>query len=78
MKAIAFRSRIEPDGTIQIPKRVRKSVTGKQVRVVLLWPETSLHPLTARQRIFYQVVDMIEIYLVDAGENLESARRLVF
>lgn len=40
MKAIAFRSKVKPDGTITIPKRVRGSVKGEEVRVVLLWPES--------------------------------------
>ena len=38
MKAIAFRSKVKPDGTIIVPKRVRRSVKGEEVRVVLLWP----------------------------------------
>ena len=40
MKAIAFRSKVKSDGTIVVPKKVRSSVEGEQVRVVLLWPES--------------------------------------
>ncbi len=40
MKAIAFRSKVKPDGTIIVPKKVRGSVKGEEVRVVLLWPES--------------------------------------
>ena len=40
MKAIAFRSKVKPDGTIVVPKKVRRSVKGEEVRVVLLWPES--------------------------------------
>jgi hypothetical protein len=40
MKAVAFRSKVKPDGTIIVPKRLRRSVKGEEVRVVLLWPES--------------------------------------
>jgi len=40
MKAIAFRSKVKLDGTIIVPKKVRSSVKGEEVRVVLLWPES--------------------------------------
>ena len=40
MKAIAFRSKVKSDGTIVVPKKVRSSVGGEKVRVVLLWPES--------------------------------------
>ncbi len=40
MKAIAFRSKVKPDGTIVVPKRLRRSVKGGEVRVVLLWSES--------------------------------------
>ncbi len=40
MKAIAFRSKVKPDGTIVVPKRLRRSVQDGEVRVVLLWPES--------------------------------------
>ena len=40
MKAIAFRSKVKPGGTIIVPKKVRSSVEGEKVRVVLLWPES--------------------------------------
>lgn len=40
MKAIAFRSKVKSDGTIVVPKKVRSSVEGEQLRVVLLWPES--------------------------------------
>jgi bifunctional DNA-binding transcriptional regulator/antitoxin component of YhaV-PrlF toxin-antitoxin module len=40
MKAIAFRSKVKLDGTIIVPKKVRRSVKGEEVRVVLLWPES--------------------------------------
>ena len=40
MKAIAFRSKVKPDGTIKVPKRMRRSIKGEEVRVVLLWPES--------------------------------------
>jgi len=40
MKAIAFRSKVKPDGTIIVPKRLRRSVQDGEVRVVLLWPES--------------------------------------
>ena len=40
MKAIAFRSKVKPDGTIIVPKRLRRSVKSGEVRVVLLWPES--------------------------------------
>ena len=40
MKAVAFRSRVHPDGTILLPKKVRRSVKGGEVRVILLWPES--------------------------------------
>lgn len=40
MKAIAFRTKVKPDGTIVVPKKVRRSVKSEDVRVVLLWPES--------------------------------------
>ncbi len=40
MKAIAFRSKVKPDGTIVVPKRLRRSVQDGEVRVVLLWHES--------------------------------------
>ena len=40
MKAVAFRSKVHPDGTILLPKKVRRSVKGDEVRVILLWPES--------------------------------------
>ena len=41
MKAVAFRSKVKRDGTIQIPKQARRSIKkGEEVRVVLLWPES--------------------------------------
>ena len=40
MKAVAFRGKVNPDGTILLPKRVRRSVKGDEVRVILLWPES--------------------------------------
>lgn len=40
MKAIAFRAKLKPDGTIKVPKRMRHSVENEDVRVVLLWPES--------------------------------------
>jgi len=40
MKALAFRSKVNPDGTIQLPKKMRQSVKGGEVRVILLWPES--------------------------------------
>jgi bifunctional DNA-binding transcriptional regulator/antitoxin component of YhaV-PrlF toxin-antitoxin module len=41
MKAIAFRSKVKGNGTIQIPKQSRRSIKkGDEVRVVLLWPES--------------------------------------
>ena len=40
MKAIAFHSKVKPDGTIIVPKRLRRSVKGGEVQVVLLWPES--------------------------------------
>ena len=40
MKAVAFRSKVNPDGTILLPKKVRRSVQGDEVRVILLWPES--------------------------------------
>ena len=39
MKAVAFRSKVNPDGTILLPKKLRRSVKGDEVRVILLWPE---------------------------------------
>lgn len=41
MKAIAFRSKVNPDGTIQLPKKMRRSINGDEVRVILLWPEAA-------------------------------------
>ena len=40
MKAVAFRGKVKPDGTIMVPKRLRRSVKAAKVRVVLLWPES--------------------------------------
>ena len=40
MKAVAFRSKVNPDGTIQVPKKMRRSFQGDEVRVILLWPES--------------------------------------
>ena len=41
MKAIAFRSKVKGDGTIQIPKQARRSIKkGEAVRILLLWPES--------------------------------------
>ncbi len=40
MKAVAFRSKVHPDGTILLSKKVRRSVKGDEVRVILLWPES--------------------------------------
>lgn len=40
MKAVAFRGKVKTDGTIVVPKRLRRSVKAEQVRVVLLWPES--------------------------------------
>jgi hypothetical protein len=40
MKAVAFRSKVHPDGTILLPKKVRRSIKGDEVRVILLWPES--------------------------------------
>jgi len=37
---VAFRSRVNPDGTILLPKKVRRSVKADEVRVILLWPES--------------------------------------
>ena len=34
--------------------------------------------LAAGQGVFYQVVNMIEIHFVDARQNFEGARRLIF
>ena len=39
MKAVAFRSKVNPDGTILLPKQLRRSVKDNEVRVILLWPE---------------------------------------
>ena len=39
MKAVAFRSKVNPDGTIQLPKKMRRTIQGDDVRVILLWPE---------------------------------------
>lgn len=41
MKAVAFRSTIKPDGTILLPKRLRRSIKSDEVRVILLWPESA-------------------------------------
>jgi len=41
MKAIAFRSKVNPNGTIQLPKKMRRSIKGDEVRVILLWPESA-------------------------------------
>lgn len=41
MKAVAFRSKVNPDGTIHLPKNLRRSVKGNEVRVILLWPEAA-------------------------------------
>jgi hypothetical protein len=41
MKAVAFRGKVNPDGTILLPKKVRRSVKGGEVRVILLWPESA-------------------------------------
>ena len=55
MKAVAFRSKVHPDGTILLPKKVRRSVKGDEVRVILLWPEsvddTSLWGLRKASRL---------------------------
>jgi hypothetical protein len=40
MKAVAFRSKVNPNGTILLPKKVRRSVKAGEVRVILLWPES--------------------------------------
>ena len=40
MKALAFRGKVNPDGTIVLPKKVRRSIRGDEVRVILLWPES--------------------------------------
>jgi hypothetical protein len=40
MKAVAFRGKVNPDGTILLPKKLRQSVKGDEVRVILLWPES--------------------------------------
>jgi hypothetical protein len=40
MKAAAFRSKVKPDGTILLPKRLRRSIKSDEVRVILLWPES--------------------------------------
>ncbi len=40
MKAVAFRGKVKADGTIVVPKRLRRSLKAEQVRVVLLWPES--------------------------------------
>jgi hypothetical protein len=40
MKAVAFRGKVNPDGTILLPKKVQRSVKGGEVRVILLWPES--------------------------------------
>lgn len=40
MKAVAFRGKVKPNGTIILPKRLRRSVNAEEVRVVLLWPES--------------------------------------
>jgi len=40
MKAVAFRTKVKRDGTILLPKTVRRSVKGDEVRVILLWPES--------------------------------------
>ena len=34
--------------------------------------------LAAGQGVFYQVVNVIEIHFVDARQNFEGARRLIF
>jgi len=41
MKAVAFRSKVNPDGMTQLPKKLRRSVKGDDVRVILLWPESA-------------------------------------
>ena len=41
MKAVAFRGKVKADGTIVVPKRLRRSVKTEKVRVVLLWPESA-------------------------------------
>lgn len=41
MKAVAFRCKVNPDGTIQLPKKMRRSIKGEEVRVILLWPESA-------------------------------------
>ena len=41
MKAVAFRGKVNPDGTIQLPKKMRRSVKEGEVRVILLWPESA-------------------------------------
>ena len=41
MKAMAFRSKVNSDGTISLPKKMRRSVKGDEVRVILLWPESA-------------------------------------
>lgn len=41
MKAVAFRSKLHPDETIRLPKKMRRSVKEGAVRVILLWPESA-------------------------------------
>ena len=41
MKAIAFRGKVKPDGTITVPKRLRRSIKREDVRVVLLWADSA-------------------------------------
>jgi hypothetical protein len=41
MKAVAFRGKVNPDGTILLPEKVQRSVKGGEVRVILLWPESA-------------------------------------
>jgi hypothetical protein len=40
MKAVAFRSKVNADGTIQLPKKMWRSIKGDEVRVILLWPDS--------------------------------------
>jgi hypothetical protein len=35
MKAVAFRSKVHPDGTILLPKKVRRSVKGDNRKCVM-------------------------------------------
>ena len=41
MKAMAFRSKVNSDGTISLPKKMRRSIKSNDVQVILFWPESA-------------------------------------